>query len=366
VKISKNRAFCLALILALCAPTASHAADCHDLFKDQSLLELDKNLSTSFEKLNRDFLDAFGRTSGYGSFQKFSESIHAMKKSEVQDLLKALDNEEFDVVMARPESTRESLLEKHRFTNIHESNRSMGDIGRPEKGETVVDAKMRRLSMESSYLGMDVDAYSRLPNSQKVKYGAMRKLKGMDRSINKQLLAYGSDIWVLKKNRIKSRTTFVLGDSLDRALFNPKFKPGTLGNDRSYWDQFFIPYQYRTAIVPETIASYKAGGEIAVMRAPLVEGYRKLFIKNGYNEFLPYRRSHYPHPFSNEEDVFNNGASYIEAQIFGDLDLADVEAFEFRNTPPSGEFLKLLKKSDITIIDQRGETPQIFTGNSSK
>ena len=44
---------------------------------------------------------------------------------------------------------------------------------------------------------------------------------------------------------------------------------------------------------------------------------------------------------------------YFELQYWGPVNLDDVEIFEFKNTPPSGEFLNELKKRNIKIRDGR-------------
>jgi hypothetical protein len=46
---------------------------------------------------------------------------------------------------------------------------------------------------------------------------------------------------------------------------------------------------------------------------------------------------------------------YIELQYWGPLNLDDVQTFEFRGSPPSGDFLKELQKRGITIRDGRND-----------
>ena len=52
-----------------------------------------------------------------------------------------------------------------------------------------------------------------------------------------------------------------------------------------------------------------------------------------------------------EETGYHGG--YIELQYFGPVSLDDVETFEFRGSPPSGDFLQELKKRGIKIRDGR-------------
>ncbi len=354
--------YCLTLSITLLSLGIAAPADADEckILKTIFSSTTDPKIREALQKLELDFSKSFDRTSGYGSFEKFSASMHSMKQSEVQALLKTLEKEEFDIVMARPESTRESILRNELFSNSHVTKTTLGDSGRPELGEGIEEAVQRRLKMEATYLGMNPSDYRLLPDTQKVKYAAIRKLKTVQKSINRILKTYGSDLWVFKKNKIRDRTTFVIGDSLDRLQYNPKFGYQVIDNDRSKWDQYFIPYRYREVIVPEATLAFKAGGEIAVMNAANAAKYKEAFSKLGYSEFMKYSRTQYPHPYSNGEAVYHNGNKYVESQIFGDLGLNDVESFEFSKNPPAGDFLELLRKKDIEIIDQRGETPKIF------
>jgi hypothetical protein len=52
---------------------------------------------------------------------------------------------------------------------------------------------------------------------------------------------------------------------------------------------------------------------------------------------------------------FHDADRYVELHFFGPLTLDDVEVFEFRKNPPTGEFLEDLKKRKIKIRDGRKE-----------
>jgi len=52
------------------------------------------------------------------------------------------------------------------------------------------------------------------------------------------------------------------------------------------------------------------------------------------------------------------GTEYVEAQIHGgSLDFSVIRAFEFKSTPPSGSFLRNLRKQGVEIRDRRNINP---------
>ncbi len=67
-------------------------------------------------------------------------------------------------------------------------------------------------------------------------------------------------------------------------------------------------------------------------------------------------------PLENFTRLRANG--YIELQYFGPVTLDDVEIFEFKKTPPSGEFLNELKKRGILIRDGRKTPATLWNGKN--
>jgi hypothetical protein len=240
----------------------------------------------------------------------------------------------------------------------------MGDTGREGTGEGIDGAIKRRSQAEATYLGVDAKTYRNLPDRKKVKYAAIRKLKGSESgAINSKLRSYGEDLWVFRKDRVKNRATFVLGDSLNRLIFNESVRSAYAadfsGFRRLHWDEYFIPLKYLLVAVPEALPHFKAYGEISVATMS-VEKRLEWFRASGYADLTPYQRSAYEHPLANGQRVHQNGATYLEVQIFDDLTLDDVEAFEFTKNPPTPKFCTQLKARGIKIIDRRGGSPVPF------
>jgi hypothetical protein len=161
----------------------------------------------------------------------------------------------------------------------------MGDTG--YDGETdIPGATKRRSIIESSYLGLTLTEYNALPASMKPKYGYLRW--ALDQPDNKEppgVAGYGPDTWILENERIAQRTTFSLGDSLDRVRHNvPDAYQGD-GRFRAFaaqrWDQTLIPYAERIVLAPELLPAFKKG-YAAVPSGAKAEGFRRYLVENGY------------------------------------------------------------------------------------
>src|SRR5262249_51238509 len=153
---------------------------------------------------------------------------------------------------------------------------------------------------------------------------------------------YGDDAFTFKAEALAARMTWTPQDSLDRYIkgnkittravhpenlmlddLSPEEKAelAELGGPAKAWDQMYIPWSFNSLVVPYIAASLAKQGDIETNGVPST---RKLKTSADWNLTT---------------------TSYLEVQIWGPLTLDDVEAFQFTQDPPSGEFLaELLKR----------------------
>jgi hypothetical protein len=157
----------------------------------------------------------------------------------------------------------------------------------------------------------------------------------------------------LKKDRIRNRTTFTPGDSHNRysywhgTYFREVKRPVS-------WDQAFIPWKERLLLIP-------------VIAKGLLSG------KLGLEDIIKPNKYQSPGEFGAQGPVDTDGSmspykmawepnmDYIEAQVWGRINLDDVETFEYSGAPPTGKFLKELQKRGIKIR-QAGEPSATSSG----
>jgi len=198
-----------------------------------------------------------------------------------------------------------------------------------------------RNQVEASLADMALEKYAALPPYLKPKYGILLPAPGSKLGAPAIAKWYGTDAYVIRLGRVKSRLTWTPGDSLDRlakwaSLNSPGWSKGEALSPPG-WDLAFIPWSRRALIIPLMAGDAAASGVFGFASTPEVPFY---------------------HPAAKVKTIFPGpNASYLEIQIWGPLDLADVEEFIFGKNPPEAEFLKILKKYRIPVFDGRSGKP---------
>jgi hypothetical protein len=227
--------------------------------------------------------------------------------------LAMLQKEDLQIQVSRPEGAR-WWTPKVGFQNQFVTHSSRGTLD-----------NARRNSVEARYLGVNLDDYSKIDNELKPKYGYITPTPESKLTASTVANWYGDDHYILKLDKIRDRLTWTPGDSLNRAGYGSP-PPGGPAS----WDQLFMPWSKRELAAPgigqgiaQNKLGYPGGG----------------YVQTPTGAIAPYKMSW---PISND---------YTEVQIWGPLKLDDVAIFEFKRTPPSGEFLQELLKRGIKIRD---------------
>lgn len=231
--------------------------------------------------------------------------------------------ERLSFAMNRNEKRRDFIAEKG-FLNQFEAKRSTGTY----------DPRLR-LEIEAAYSGMSIDAYRRVRVANRPKYGYLAPPPGSKIQRETQVQYYGDDIYLFKKQNLADRTTWVFGDSLDQAPLKEVKIPGSWESRTSAKPipkaGRFLPWKDRGLMLPRLPAVKK--GELP-SHLELEDLSSNVELPNG--KTLRYGAG---------ELVM----SYVELQFWKPLTLDDVEAFVFKGNPPSGKFLKELRKRKIAI-----------------
>ena len=281
-------------------------------------------------KLNqqaRDFMrgtekkfDAIFSQTGFESYEKFVEALRKADDPLIKKALEILDNDQIEVVIRRPTNAR-FWLPKTGFQNQYVTGSSKGYFGNNRK------------TAEAILTGRTENEIEALDSELLPKYGTLAisaesnvKWSGDGTS------HYGSDIYVLKKSGLADRLSIFPGDSLN-PLASIAISRGWetwrsgVAFPEPLLEAQFIPWSRRLLMVPYMVEQLAQNSFGRPSDQP--QGIKM-------ND-----RSGYPH-------------TYWESQIFGRLNLDMVEAFQFSDSPPEGEFLGELKKRNIKIIDSRG------------
>ena len=293
-------------------------------------------------------------TSGFDNRDALLAAVSASTET-AQRAARILVDESLQICMAAPPSTRDGVAQKG-FLNFRGSNVSQGAI-------------LDRETVEANYAGMDVEKYTALDADLKPKYGyvAPESDSGLESPVG--VRSYGSDHWVFKLDRVRNRLTFTVGDSLNRHMNY------TCGYDTpaTSWDQRFTPWSSRELAAPAIAGGLdhqkKLGLEMDVWREsletmqnewPSLKQVIQLTESPDPKEPVDWTALEIgitPPPGTLEKYTVAWGPSldYIEAQIWGPLDLDDVKAFEFTDKPPEGAFLEALQSHGIEIRDGRAK-----------
>lgn len=270
------------------------------------ILEAGKSLVKQAEEQWKDVFP----TTGFESHEAFR--THLQNYGSEVEALRELREGRLVPAMYRPVQGR-WWISKVGFHNQHVTGSSGGFLG-----------SAGRNRVEATRIGMDGALYSPLDSEIKPVYGALQRKPVAGMHFRKEL-HYGEDFYVFKESRIRDRTTYTIGDSLN-TLSGPlgkvyyqsegAFKP-------HHWDQVFIPWKEIEFSTPFLDVSSSSHIEI-----------------RSSEELLGHKYSRACRP----------DRSYLELQFWGGLGLADVETFVFSEPAPAGDFLRELKRHRIEIL----------------
>lgn len=261
-----------------------------------------KNFLSSLNKEFHDNFQLFGHES-YEKFTEFAKNVDDTAKKGIH----LLDNH-LIVAMHRPENAR-FWLPLTGFQNQRTTKSSRGYYDSESLG---------RSTAESNLTGIPLKDYTKksvrfMPNYAE----AIPDLLKTNITVSSYADQYGSDIWVLKTENIKNRSTVSPTDSLGYG-YNYSKGENVL--------QKFIPWSYKNILIDYL--------------------YNKLLE----NTYYPSDKSN---KFNLKNDTWKSGSAYTEVQIFGSLTLDDVAEFRFRKNPPNKELIQILKSKNIKIYDDR-------------
>lgn len=132
---------------------------------------------------------------------------------------------------------------------------------------------------------------------------------------------YGSDSWVIKKSVIESRATWTPTDSLSIGV--------------SKRSDMFIPWKHKILM---SLYAMRHFPDNFFTTAPIPDDFSTYFA-----------------PFE-----WDRARNYFEVQIFGPLNINDVEAFHFTENPPDKKLYELLKSKNIKVFDGRKNNEEYF------
>ncbi len=228
----------------------------------------------------------------------------------------------------------------HAHSDFRESIASRGFLSSRQVEHQRVNSEPEGLDRIENRLSFNDLAYVDLNPNVQPKYGLLRS--GRKTSDIKPLItSYGDDVWILRKSKVADRTTWVAGDSFS-------FK-GTTGS----WEDIYAPWSSIMMAAPflrTVLASYeevvdadgtryqrKVPGSLRISHPP--EGMRYFPVGEPARALRVGQK------------ITSN--AFLELQVWGPIDLEDIESFEFTKKPPTRDFALKLAKTDIEIYDGR-------------
>lgn len=251
----------------------------------------------------------------------------------LKEKIEFIENEKnTDFAMNRPESAR-WWVPKVGFQNQRVTGSSKGSM---DPGYRDYVESTRGSGILEIYKTMDADL--------KQKYGLLLHSVAAGKAAPlSQATNYGSDTYTFKKAAVRDRLSITVGDSFGNVEGSSAF----YGNrnlpeaTNKHWHQHFMPWSLRSLLGPM----------IDVNSTSIVPG-----GNYGSNSTFTVGGKKYVHP---------GGYAYVEVQYWGPMTLREVEAFIFRGTPPSGDFLAALQAHQVKIFDARTGVYQEWTPPAS-
>lgn len=248
--------------------------------------------------------------------------------------------EQVTFAMNRTEARRLGILQNG-FLNQYQSHTSGGEL------DVVLRAKV-----EAELSGVEPGAFAAITAENRPKYGYLAPKLGSSLARNRAAQGYGEDIYLFKKDRLKSRTTWTSGDSLDSYNYYTNTGPQNPQGNPMPKLSHFLPWAAKDLLLARLQKDDFDPDELALQKM----GYSQVQIADGRlanSGNLPVL----PDTFEEYVEIQN----YVELQFWGPLNLDDVEVFIFTKSPPSGQFLQELVKRKIQIFQhsKAGDAPWV-------
>lgn len=256
-------------------------------------------------------------STGYPDITAFQQAMS--KNPSVDPKVRALldSPEQLQFVMNRPQVSR-GLIFNAGFYSVHATGLTQG-------GSSVGGTVGIRSVVEASNLMMAPHEFEQL--EARPQYGYLRA-NPQSTGLSPPFIGYGEDVWGFKKDRVQRYTSFAVGDSMNQWLDKDGqrivISDTRISAPVTSWSQVFQPWDNSSLLLHFLTVNVKS--------ILLIDAKRRLDLN----------RANYP------------AERYIELENWKpQLDLDDVEFLEFKQTPPSPEELKELKRRHITIYDDR-------------
>lgn len=291
-------------------------------------------------------------------------------------LVKMLQTKQYTFAIDRSAKIRMDILKQNEFLNIHQAKRSSG----------AYDPKQRS-QVEAEYIGLSLQEYDRLANSNKPKSMYLVPELSTGIELTPTIYAqdattkeYNGDTWIFSLDKIEQNTSFVVGDSYNRALierdFADDFKQMTIAPDSHFKKDNILDYALPLNLLQTAMPFYyeqiKTTNKFRFVDADSSE-YKKPFedLKNEmdgvltdwqYNllnnlqpNFNDDLLTKFPElkPFQNSF-LFRPYGNYVEGLYYGPLAVArKVKTLIFRSNPPTAEEMMKFEELGIQVIDGR-------------
>jgi hypothetical protein len=318
---------------------------CHELLYERARdSESNKSKTLRYEaedlirKLELEFEKRF-TTSGFANYNQFLQAIRQSSDPYIQQAIKLLDADKVRPIIHAPDGS-DKYYETHVEDYVLREPGIRLSIARKGLQNNYVTKKSRgdasfktRSFAELGYLGLritDLDLYMALDSEIKPKSGTVYFEEEIPVEGEFPAARYGKDVWI-PKSSVYNRLGFYPGDTLNQLWLMPESPLGDSVRNTGSISELYIPWKYRYFMVPLIAGGLKEG-----------KGNQPFLLDGWFSRLDPSYLDHH----------------WWETQIFGPLTLDDFKEFIFRENPPAGEFLDLLKQHDIKILDGRKSPPQ--------
>jgi len=297
------------------------------------------------------------RKAGFKDYHDFQNKVHEQAESYPKTYKMMTDDKVLFAIHA-PEKFREQIA--------REGLRHSFETGNNYVGEAAYTTQ--RNGIEGDLAQMSASEYNKIATTEKPKYGLVRP--PLDSPILPLLpFEYGKDVWILKKDLVKNRTTMTLWDSLNsNSEFSriAKFLSKGLYRIKTtrWYQSIFIPWSMRELAIPmveyaaqtsEQFGSpyiYKDAKEKQKMRTRMERSGLNSPDNQYENEKAPLVEDMLLKNYAPVMPSFGRG--YLEIQVWGKLNnLKYIDSLIFYETPPSLEVYNYLTQHGVKVYDGR-------------
>jgi hypothetical protein len=330
----------LLLSMTAAAPSAV-AKQCGEAL---SAPDLRKRAEVIIQDHKARFAHLFAKTSGFEAVSEYEKVLQT--GGELLPLLFEMTKSDVEVAIYR-QTRRRLAIARHGILNQHTTGTSGGSL----------NLQLRERA-EADMLGVPYADYKKWPSEIKPKSAILQPVPHASLRLKRLAnIQYGNDAYILKDEVLRARATLTPQDSLNRYIVGNQIQTSTTRKSRpaSAWDQLYVPWASRSVIVPYLLPKALMFNHLGPTGDPY------FFLED--DDYLPphYEKLRSMTPAMRlkvSENWGDDNQSYVEAQIWGPIDLDDVKAFQFSRQPPKGEFLQELLRRQIEIRDARDHEPK--------